>query len=124
MALLVAALLRKRRRRTAFATAWVLAAFGAVAAALAWSQYGENGPYRTDRAIAVEKKLELSSLPVENGGRIVGTLDGGSEVVIVEERGEFTRVRAGDRTGWCRFYDVERILPEQFRGGISIRRAF
>ena len=117
-------LLRKRRRRTAFATAWVLAVLGAVAAALAWAQYGENGPYRTDRAIVTEKKLELSSLPVENGGRIVGTLDGGTEVVIVEERGDFVRVRSGDKNGWCRFSDAERVLPVQFRGGISIRRAF
>lgn len=124
LALLGFALLRKTLRRTAFAAAWILAAIGAVAVALAWSQYGENGPYRTDRAIVIGKKPELSSLPLENGGRIVGTLDGGAEVVIVEERGDFTRVRSGDKDGWCRFTDVDRILPEQFRGGISIRRAF
>lgn len=114
LALLGFALLRGKLRRTAFAAAWLFAALGAVAAALAWSQYGENGPYRTDRAIVVGGKAELSSLPLESGGRVVGTLDGGSEVVIVEEKGGFVRVRAGDLDGWCRRRDAERILPVQF----------
>ena len=112
-ALVVAALLRKRRRKTAFAVAWLLATLGALAAALAWSQHAGNAPYRTDRAIVTAKRLELSSLPVAEGGRLVGTLDGGIPVVIVEERGEFARVRRGAQDGWCRKADVARVFPKR-----------
>ena len=112
-ATIVAALLRKRRKKIAFAAAWFTTALGAIAAALAWSQHSGNAPYRTDRAIVTAAKLDLSSLPVAEGGRLVGTLDGGAPVVIVEERGEFVRVRRGDRDGWCRKSDVTRVFPER-----------
>lgn len=110
-AVLAFAVLRKRRKKTAFAAALVLASAGAFLIALACSQHASGAPYGSGRAVVTERKLELSSLPAARGGRPVGTLDGGSAVVIVEERGDFIRVRSGKLDGWCRRGGAERILP-------------
>lgn len=110
LALLAAALFRRKCRRTAFAAAWLCAAAGVLAAVLARSQYAENGPYRTDRAVVVAPKVELTALPVP-GSRVVGTLDGGAFVTVVEETGGYLRVRGKGAAGFCPAAAAERVFP-------------
>ena len=113
LALVGAAALRKRRRGAAFAVALALAALGASAAALAWSQHFAGAPYDTARAAVTAREAKLSSLPAAQGGHVLGVLDGGNFVVIVDERGSYVRVRGEKAEGWCPRSEVEKIFPER-----------
>ena len=109
-ALVVFAALRKKRKKSVFAASGILILAGLAAVLLAWSQHAGDAPYSADRTIVL-RDVELASLPSGSGGHAVGTLDGGGEAVIVEERGDFIRVCSGDRDGWCRRSDAERVFP-------------
>jgi len=108
---LVAFALRRFRKNAASAAAVVMAMLGIAAVVLAYTQYLDGGPYRTDRAIVTARNAELSSLPGEHCGHAVGALKGGTPASIVEERGGFILIRGDGMEGWCRKNDVERIFP-------------
>ena len=59
-----------------------------------------NGEYRSNRAMIVGGNAELYNFPGSNQGKKADALSAGTFIDVIEERSEYSLVRANGHEGW------------------------
>ena len=67
--------------------------------------------YSPDRVVITAKTLEIRSLPAENSGNALSTVNGGEYAVILEERHNWLRISCNGSEGWIKSDQAKRIFP-------------
>ena len=86
---------RSFRVITSLGICWALLSF--------WAFLAQNESiYNPDQALVMQKDLKVYTLPSEEAGKVEMKLPAGEEVLIVERRMEWLRIRSGNAEGWVR----------------------
>ena len=74
--------------------------------------------YNPDFAVVTAKNPSVYSLPSDQAGKVEMKLRAGEEVVIVERRMEWIRIRSGNAEGWIHAKDITSLWNPDSAGGI------
>lgn len=74
--------------------------------------------YNPDFAVVTAKNPSVYSLPSDQAGKVEMKLRSGEEVVIVERRMEWIRIRSGNAEGWIHAKDITCLWNPDSAGGI------
>ena len=70
-----------------------------------------DSSYSPELLLVTGKTVELRSLPAENSGSVITTVNGGTSLELLDERNSWMRVRLDEYDGWIKSGQVRRIFP-------------
>lgn len=70
-----------------------------------------DSSYSPELLLVTGKTVELRSLPAENSGSVITTVNGGTSLKLLDERNSWMRVRLDEYDGWIKSGQVRRIFP-------------